>query len=223
VEALVRWPSREFGMVSPGEFIPLAEETGLIGPLGEWVLQTACSQNCAWQQAGLPPLRVAVNVSSHQVRKPGMVEAVARALRHSGLHPGHLELEITESALLGDEPSVVETLSGLKQLGVRLTLDDFGTGYSSLSHLVRFPIDWLKVDQAFVRGIGKDPQASAIVAAVVAMAHRLKLGVTAEGVETEEQAEFLRAEGCDHLQGFLFSRPIEASALAPLLRRRKGD
>jgi EAL domain-containing protein (putative c-di-GMP-specific phosphodiesterase class I) len=147
-----------------------------------------------------------------------MVETVERALRESGLDPERLELEITESALIGDEPGVVETLNGLKSLGVRLALDDFGTGYSSLSYLVRFPIDALKIDRSFVRGIGSDEQAGAIIAAVVAMAHRLHLSVTAEGVETEEQESFLRAEGCDTLQGFRFSRPVEAEALDTLLR-----
>ncbi len=152
------------------------------------------------------------------MRKPGTVEIVERVLRESQLDPNRLELEITESALIGDEPGVVETLDGLKRLGIRLALDDFGTGYSSLSYLVRFPIDTLKIDRSFVSRIGTDEQAQAIIAAVVAMAHRLDLSVTAEGVETPEQEAFLRAEGCDVLQGFLFSRPIEPDALFTLLQ-----
>jgi diguanylate cyclase (GGDEF)-like protein len=220
VEALVRWSSPEYGMVSPGEFIPLAEETGLIGTLGEWVLRTACFQLRAWQQAELPPLRLAVNVSSHQVMKPGLVELVEQALRDSELAPDCLELEITESAILGDDPCAVETLTELKRRGIRLALDDFGTGYSSLSHLVRFPIDALKIDRSFVKGLGSEGEASAIVAAIVAMAYRLKLIVIAEGVETAEQETLLRTEGCDLLQGFRIARPTDADALTSLLRER---
>jgi diguanylate cyclase (GGDEF)-like protein/PAS domain S-box-containing protein len=218
VEALARWTSEECGPVPPNEFIPLAEETGLIDTLGEWALRTACAQGCAWDRAGFRPLQLSVNISSHQVRKPETVEIVERALRESCLDPGRLELEITESALIGDEPGVVETLDGLKRLGIRLALDDFGTGYSSLSYLVRFPIDTLKIDRSFVSRIGTDEQSRAIIAAVVAMAHRLDLSVTAEGVETPEQEAFLRAEGCDFLQGYLFSRPIEPNALFALLQ-----
>jgi diguanylate cyclase (GGDEF)-like protein len=217
VEALARWTSEECGPVPPNEFIPLAEETGLIESLGTWALHTACTQGRAWDRAGLHPLRVNVNISSHQVRKPGTVEIVERVLRESQLDPSRLELEITESALIGDEPGVGETLDGLKRLGIRLALDDFGTGYSSLSYLVRFPIDTLKIDRSFVSRIGADEQAQGIIAAVVAMAHRLNLSVTAEGVETPEQEAFLRAEGCDVLQGYLFSRPIEPDALFTLL------
>jgi diguanylate cyclase (GGDEF)-like protein len=218
VEALARWTSEECGPVPPNEFIPLAEETGLIETLGEWALRTACAQGRGWDQAGLDPLRVSVNISSQQVRKPGTVEIVERVLRESHLDPSRLELEITESVLIGDEPGVSETLDGLKRLGIRLALDDFGTGYSSLSYLVRFPIDTIKIDRSFVSRIGTDEQAQAIVAAVVAMAHRMNLSVTAEGVETPEQEAFLRAEGCDVLQGYLFSRPIEPDALFTLLQ-----
>jgi EAL domain-containing protein (putative c-di-GMP-specific phosphodiesterase class I) len=221
VEALIRWQSPEFGLVMPGEFIPVAEETDVITRIGEWVLRTACAQNQAWQQAGLPPLRLAANISSRQVRKPGLCDTVEAVLQESGLDPSLLELEITESALIGDEPSVVDNLNRVKRLGVRLALDDFGTGYSSLSHLVRFPIDTLKIDLSFVQRIGIERQADAIIAAVVAMAHRLQLDVTAEGVETWEQEQFLRAEGCDEFQGFLFSRAVEPDALAALLRPKK--
>jgi diguanylate cyclase (GGDEF)-like protein len=223
VEALARWRCGDFGPVSPAEFIPLAEESGLIAQLGEWVLRKACSQIRSWQQAGLPPLRVAVNVSSQQVRRPGFVKTVERALVDSRLDPQHLELEITESALLGNEPAVLETLAGIKAMGIQLALDDFGTGYSSLSHLVRFPIDVLKIDRSFVKNLGADENAGAIVSAVVAMAHRLHLRVTAEGVETEDQARMLRAVGCDLLQGYLFSRPLEAGAVEALLRGAEAD
>ena len=220
-EALVRWSSRELGSLSPAEFIPIAEETGLIAPLGEWVLRTACDQVMAWERSGTPPIEISVNVSSHQLR-PAMLEIVQRALSDSGLEASRLELEITESAIIGDDPSVGDTLNGLKELGVRLALDDFGTGYSSLSHLARFPIDTLKIDQSFVKTIGSDEQSDAIIAAVVAMGRRLKLRVVAEGVETEQQREFLEAEGCDVLQGYLLGRPMGADDLAALLRNR-GD
>ena len=216
VEALLRWDSPELGSISPAEFIPVAEESGRIGDLGEWVLRTACAKVKELQSIA-PQLRVSVNVSSHQVRKPGLPDLVDRALRHAGLDPADLELEITESALLGNEDCVVETLNELKEIGVRLALDDFGTGYSSLSHLVHFPIDTLKIDQSFVRDIG-GPQSGVVIAAVMAMAHRLQLSVTAEGVETREQEEFLRNEGCDSFQGYRFSKPIPPDALEPLLR-----
>lgn len=218
-EALVRWRSPDYGMIHPADFIPLAEESGLIVPLGEWVLRTACGQARVWRDAGLPEIRIAVNVSSHQVRKGGLLETVERALRHARLDASILEVEITESALIGDAPEVLETLRGLRSMGVRLALDDFGTGYSSLSHLVRFPFDALKIDRCFVNEIGTQGQGNAIIAAVVAMAQRLQLTVTAEGVETPEQREFLRIEGCDLLQGFLTGRPVEPDALEALLRQ----
>ncbi len=220
-EALLRWNSPEFGSVSPGEFISIAEESGLIGELGEWVLRTACAQVQRWRTAH-PDLRIAVNVSSHQVRKPGLPQIVDAALRDSGLDPAHLELEITESALLGNEACVVNTLNQLKDMGVRLALDDFGTGFSSLSHLVHFPIDTLKIDQSFVHDIG-GPQSGVVIAAVLAMAHRLQLSVTAEGVETREQEEFLRTEGCDRFQGYRFSRPLSPEAFEALLRGQHHD
>ncbi len=222
MEALVRWRSPDHGLVAPRDFIPLAEETGMIVPLGEWVLRKACSQIGIWREAGLPALRVAVNVSSHQVQKGDLVETVERALRDSRLDPKRLEIEITESALIGDEPQIAETLTRLRKMGVRLALDDFGTGYSSLSHLVQFPIDTLKIDQSFVKNLGISQQADAVIAAVVSMGHHLKLDVTAEGVETMEQEQFLRDQGCDTFQGYLFSRPVEADAMAALLGQKKS-
>ena len=210
-EALLRWPHPELGLIPPAQFLPLAEETDLIVPIGEWVLRTACAQTRVWHEAGLPELRIAVNVSSHQVHKGGLREAVERALRDARLDASLLEIEITESALIGDAPEVVETLSGLRRLGVRIALDDFGTGYSSLSSLKRFPIDELKVDRSFVSGVPGDADGEAIVTAIIAMAHGLGLSVVAEGVETDAQLAFLKDRGCDEFQGYFFSKPIPVS------------
>jgi diguanylate cyclase (GGDEF)-like protein/PAS domain S-box-containing protein len=212
MEALVRWRSEEFGLLQPKEFVPLAEEVGLIGSLGEEILRKACEQAGCWRRQGLPPLRLAVNVSSQQIRCPELLGIVERALRDADLDPAHIELEITESALLADESTVLDNLRALKEWGVRVALDDFGTGFSSLSHLVRFPIDVLKIDQTFVHGIGRSRQADAIVSTVVAIAHRLGLEAVAEGVETEEQERYLREEGCDLLQGFRIARPLTREA-----------
>jgi EAL domain-containing protein (putative c-di-GMP-specific phosphodiesterase class I) len=223
VEALLVWDSPTLGNVSPAEFVPLAEEIGLVPALGRFALERACLQARTWSEAGLPALRLSVNVSSVQLRQPGLEAQVQEALRASGLPPERLELEITESALLGDEPEVVETLRAIHASGVRLALDDFGTGYSSLSHLVRFPIDVLKIDRSFVTEIGRGTQGRSIVAAVIAMARRLGLCVVAEGVETEAQAEFLRAEGCDLLQGYHLARPMSGDALGVMLRRSAAD
>jgi diguanylate cyclase (GGDEF)-like protein len=218
VEALVRWQSPEFGLLYPNEFIPLAEECGVIENLGEWVLKTACAQVRSWKGQGLSPLRLSVNISSRQFRKPGIAQIVEEALASNGLASRSLELEITESAIIGEEPNVIESLNSLKELGVGLALDDFGTGYSSLTHLIRFPIDRIKIDRSFVSRIGQDPQSDAIVAALVGMAHRLGLSVTGEGVETEEQESFLRDEDCDILQGFRIGRPGDAATVAKLAR-----
>jgi diguanylate cyclase (GGDEF)-like protein len=218
VEALVRWRSEEFGLVTPEEFIPLAEDTGLIESLGEWVLRSAFTQQRAWLDAGLEPGRLAVNVSSRQLVRPELVRRVRALLEECSLEPDAIELEITEGVLMDDEPAVLEALHSLKELGVRLALDDFGTGYSSLSRLFRFPIDILKIDQTFVREIGTDSKPDAIIAAVVAMARRLRLVVTAEGVETEHQRSFLCSEGCDRLQGYLIAPPLEAGPAGELIR-----
>ena len=222
VEALARWQSPDLGLVAPGEFIPLAEESDLILSLGEWALRTACAQQRLWQAGGLGEARMAVNVSSRQVRKGGFAETVERVLQDTGLDPSTLELEITESAFLGDERNAVETLRQLRSMGLRLALDDFGTGYSSLSHLTRFPIDTLKIDGSFVGQMDEDPHANAVVAAVIAMAKRLHLTVIAEGVETAAQEESLREEGCHLVQGFLRSRPVEAAVAEELLRRSRA-
>jgi EAL domain-containing protein (putative c-di-GMP-specific phosphodiesterase class I) len=217
VEALLRWHHPERGLVGPNEFIPLLEETSLICPVGEWVLRTACAQGVAWQQAGLPALRIAVNLSAHQFRSQGLVERVGRILRETGLDPQLLELELTEGVLMESTRATSTTLAMLKQLGVRIAIDDFGTGYSSLSYLKRFPIDKLKIDRSFVREITTDSNDAAIVRAVITMGHSLGLGIVAEGVESAEQLGFLNIQGCDEYQGFFFSRPIPAEEVVALL------
>jgi EAL domain-containing protein (putative c-di-GMP-specific phosphodiesterase class I)/CheY-like chemotaxis protein len=218
MEALLRWQSPELGLVSPAGFIPLAEETGLIVPIGEWVMKTACAQNRAWQAAGLSPLTMAVNLSPRQFRQEGLAETVARILRETGLEPRYLELEIVESLIMHDVQSATLILKKLKELGVQLTMDDFGTGYSSLSYLKQFPFDKMKIDQSFVREITSDPDSAAIVRTIIAMAHSLHLRVVAEGVETEGQLSYLRSHGCEEMQGFYFSRPVPSGAFEQLLR-----
>ncbi|MCK9387983.1 MAG: EAL domain-containing protein [Sulfuritalea sp.] len=221
VEALVRWQCPERGLVAPNEFIPLAEETGLIVPLGDWVLRTACLQNKAWQEAGLAPISMAVNLSAVQFAAQDVVELAGRVLQETGLDPAYLELELTESAAMVDAEAFINTTKKLKGLAITLTIDDFGTGFSSLSYLKRFAIDRLKIDQSFVRDITFDPNSSAIALAVIALSHSLKLTVIAEGVETEAQLNFLRARGCDEMQGFYFSRPVPAAEFELLLRAHR--
>jgi diguanylate cyclase (GGDEF)-like protein len=216
-EALLRWQSPELGLVSPGRFIPLAEETGLVVPIGEWVLRTACAQNRTWQQAGLPALTVATNLSARQFRHHDLIATVARALEESGLEPRWLELEIIESMVMQDVEAAVAMAQELKKLGVQLTMDDFGTGYSSLSYLRRFPFDKLKIDISFVREITTDPGSAAIARTIIAMAHNLGLRAIAEGVESEGQLGYLRAQGCDEMQGFFFSKPVPAAEFERLL------
>jgi PAS domain S-box-containing protein len=217
VEALIRWKHPELGMVPPSQFIPVAEETGLIVPIGDWVLETACRHNHAWQKAGYPPVHVAVNIASPHFRQGGLMDSVARALRDTGLDPRWLELEVTESMLMQSVDTTLETLFKLKDMGVRLAIDDFGTGYSSLSYLKRFPLDTLKIDRSFVKDLPRDAEDAAIAKAIIAMARSLKLAVVAEGVETAEQLAFLQQHGCDLVQGFLFSRPVPADEFAALL------
>jgi diguanylate cyclase (GGDEF)-like protein/PAS domain S-box-containing protein len=219
MEALLRWESPELGPVAPDNFIPLAEETGLIAPIGEWVLRTACAQNRSWQQAGHSPLTMAVNLSPRQFRQEGLVETVGRILRETDLEARHLEVEIVESLLMHDLDETLAILKGLKALGVRLTMDDFGTGYSSLSYLKRFPFDRMKIDKSFVRDVTSDSDSAAIVRAIIAMAHSLNLGVIAEGIETEEQLGHLRSQGCDEMQGFYFSRPVPPAEFEQMLRK----
>jgi diguanylate cyclase (GGDEF)-like protein len=214
VEALLRWQRNDGRMVAPDNFIPLAEETGLIVPIGEWVLQTACRQNRAWQEAGLPPVKMAVNLSARQFHQENLESTVASALAISDLDPRWLELEVTETAIMHDPEEAAATLNKFKEMGVSLAVDDFGTGYSSLNYLKRFPLNRLKIDRAFVSEIDTNQDDGAIATAVIALGHSLRLEVTAEGVETAPQLEFLRRNGCDQIQGYYFSRPLTAEALA---------
>ena len=219
VEALVRWTDGDGQSVSPAEFIPIAEEAGLIADLGGWVLDTACRQARAWQDEGFAPIRMSVNISVHQLRRAGIVDAIDQVLFESKLAAGCLELEITESSMLDENPNISAAIGRLTEMGIGLALDDFGTGYSSLSALQRFPIERLKIDRSFVAGIGGNANDDALVSAIVALAKRLSLDVVAEGVETEEQARFLTDLGCRELQGYLFSRPLPAAEVAGLLPR----
>ena len=214
-EALLRWQHPERGLLAPLEFIGLAEETGLIVPIGAWALETACTQAAHWQTHQLdgPPLAISVNLSPRQLNEPALPDQVHRILQRSGLQPGTLWLEITETTLMHDTPSVASALRALQAQGIHLAIDDFGTGYSSLSHLKRFPIDALKIDQTFIHGLGRDPDDSAIVTAVIHLAHALGLTCTAEGVETAHQLAELRTLGCEHAQGHLFAHPQPATAL----------
>jgi diguanylate cyclase (GGDEF)-like protein len=218
VEALMRWEHPDLGAISPAKFIPLAEESGLIVPLGEWGLFEACRQARAWQQAGLPPIPVAINLSAIQFRQPKLPEMVAKALREAELSAQYLELELTESVLMQQAEAGMASVQSLWGLGLRLCIDDFGTGYSSLSYLRRFPIHRLKIDVSFMRDITTDAGAAAITSAIIAMGKSLKLRVLAEGVETQEQLALLQAQGCDEIQGYYFCRPLPADELAKLLR-----
>lgn len=221
VEALLRWHHPELGNISPADFIPVAEESGLILALGEWVLFEACRQQRKWQEQGLPPLSMAVNVSARQFRGQNLAGLVSEAMRETGMDPHYLELELTESILMTgdsyDQAQVLTTLNRLRALGVQLSIDDFGTGYSSLSYLKRFPVDALKIDRSFVRDIPHDKDDTAIATAIIAMGHSLELKVVAEGVEQPEQAAFLRSLGCDESQGFFYSPAVPANQLAALL------
>jgi diguanylate cyclase (GGDEF)-like protein len=234
VEALLRWNDPELGSVTPKEFIPVAEETGLIVPLGAWVIREACRQGAEWHKAGLPPLRVSVNVSTEQFRREDLVATVAGALEETGFDPNLLELEITESLMLQDDEATATLLRELRAMGMRIALDDFGTGYSSLSYLARYPLDVLKLDRSLVRDLTVDPHARGVATAVISMAHALELRVVAEGVDQADQLSFLREQGCDEFQGFLFAGALEAAEIAervrpeeeedvPLLAFREGD
>ncbi len=218
MEALVRWQHPEQGLVPPGMFIPAAEVSGLIVPLGTWVLHTACAQNKAWQMAGFKPVCVAVNLSARQFAQQDLVELVTRTLQETGLDANYLELELTESMIMHDAEATIATLKQLKAIGVKFSIDDFGTGYSSLSYLKRFPIDFLKIDQSFVRDITTDPDDAAITRTIISMAHDLGHKVIAEGVETAEQKSFLQLHHCDEMQGYFFSKPVPAAQFGLLLQ-----
>jgi len=220
VEALLRWRHAELGMLSPGQFIHIAEETGAIVPIGEWVLKTACAEAKAWQQAGLPHLNLAVNLSARQFRDSQLAGKVAATLAATGLAPQFLELEITESVIMGETGHTINVLTQLTDLGVRVSIDDFGTGYSSLAYLKRFPVHKLKIDRSFVRDIHSDRDDAAIVQAIITLAKTLDLGVLAEGVETSDQLAFLENLGCDQYQGFYFTPALPATDLLELLRAK---
>ncbi len=220
-EALLRWEHPNLGLISPGEFIPLAEETGLIVPIGEWVLKTACKQNQSWQAKGYDPIRVTVNLSARQFQHEDLVEMVKETLKEAGLPPTSLEMELTESLIMHSADRSVTILRDLSAMGIKLAIDDFGTGYSSLNYLKRFPIHTLKIDHSFIRDISTDPDDAAIVRAIISMAHSLKIEVVAESVETQEQLEFLKSNHCNKIQGFIFSRPVPAEAFEQLLAQKK--
>jgi diguanylate cyclase (GGDEF)-like protein/PAS domain S-box-containing protein len=222
MEALIRWNKSGSEMISPAKFIPVAEETGLILPIGEWVLRVACAQCNAWTEEGLSPVFMAVNLSARQFQQQNVVEMVNRILNETGLKPNYLELELTESILMKREDVTNKTLHKLNAMGVRLSIDDFGTGYSSLSYLKRFPIDKLKIDQSFIQDVVSDPDNAAIVAAIITLGHSLGLKVIAEAVETREQLEFLRSIECDEMQGYLFSRPLTSDQATKVLLERKS-
>jgi diguanylate cyclase (GGDEF)-like protein/PAS domain S-box-containing protein len=223
VEALIRWQRGDGGLVPPAQFVPIAEESGLIRQIGRWVMREACKQARAWQKAGLPALPIAVNVSAVEFREKGFVESVRRILSETGLAARYLELELTEGVLMEDAESTAAVLQELKRMGMHLAVDDFGTGYSSLSYLRQFPIDVLKIDQSFVRQITADPEDSKIVSAIINMGKSLKQLVVAEGIETQEQLTFLQAGQCTEGQGYLFSRPVAAEQFAELLQMGLGE
>lgn len=224
VEALVRWMHPEKGLIPPGKFINIAEESSLIVSIGEWILRTACRQNKAWQDESLPHIRMAVNLSARQFRESRLVDVVASAMADAGLalHSDNLELELTESIIMHDVEGAIDTLNKLHAMGIRLSIDDFGTGYSSLSYLKRFPINTLKIDQSFIRDITVDTEDAAIAATVIMLGHNLKMRVIAEGVETAGQLEFLREMKCDEIQGYYFSQPVPAEELGKMLKENRG-
>ncbi|HEX5966358.1 MAG TPA: EAL domain-containing protein, partial [Pyrinomonadaceae bacterium] len=217
MEALVRWNHPSLGLLYPKEFIALAEDSGLIIQLGDWVLRTACEQSMAWQDAGLAPMRLSVNFSARQFQQPTFISSVAEILKATNLDPRWLELELTESSIMKDPEQAIEKLHEFKLMGIKVAIDDFGTGYSSLNYLKRFPIDTLKIDRSFVADVCKDPHDTAIVRAIITLGHALDLTVVAEGVETQEQLQYLSSLDCDVLQGFLFSKSLSASAFEELL------
>jgi EAL domain-containing protein (putative c-di-GMP-specific phosphodiesterase class I) len=217
-EALLRWQHPEKGLVSPLDFIPVLEETGLIVPVGEWIVAEVCRQIALWQGAGIQPRPVAINLSARQFQEEGLLESVRRALSGTGIDASLIQFEITESLIMKDPERAANSLRSLRDAGFKLSVDDFGTGYSSLAYLKRFPLDALKIDRAFVREVDANSDDAAIALAIIGMAHSLKLKVIAEGVETESQLNFLRERGCDEIQGFYFSRPLPAAGATEALR-----
>lgn len=219
LEALVRWQHPTRGLVSPAKFIPIAEDNGLIISIGEWILRTACAQNRAWQLAGIPPIRMSVNLSARQFEAPNLVEIVKQTLKETELQASYLELEVTESFLMSDIQRSIQTLKELRDLGIWLALDDFGTGYSSLNYLKRFPVNMLKIDRSFVQDVTSNPDSAAVTDAIIALAKSLQLKITAEGVETQEQLEYLQKRGCHEGQGFYFGIPAPAEKITDILKQ----
>jgi len=217
VEALIRWQHPDLGLVSPLEFIPLLEETGLILPVGEWVIRTACRQTREWLDAGFPPLTMAVNLSARQFRQANLVEMIEQILHEFNIPPALLELELTESVVMDNIEETVETLQKLKRLGLKIAIDDFGTGVSSLGYLKHFPVDTLKISHDFVLNLPTDSVDASIASAVISLARNMQLSSVAEGVENQGQMDFLRSQDCERIQGFLFSRPIPPDQMTTLL------
>ena len=222
VEALIRWNSPDNGLISPARFIPVAEESGLIVPIGTWVLREACQQAREWQEAGISPFVMAVNLSAVQFRHHDLINSVINALVLSDLDSQWLELELTESILIQDAETTLDAIRRLKALGIKLSVDDFGTGYSSLTYLKRFEVDKLKIDQSFVRDLADDPEDAAIVRAIIQMAHSLRLRTIAEGVESEDLANLLRVFHCDEIQGYWLARPMPPRELEDFLRAHQA-
>jgi EAL domain-containing protein (putative c-di-GMP-specific phosphodiesterase class I) len=219
MEALLRWQHPERGMIQPDHFIPVAEDTGLIVSIGEWVLKTACAQTRAWQQAGFTDISMAVNVSPKQLHSNHFEHSLSKILQETGLDAQYLDLEVTEGAVMQEPEKIILTLKRLKEIGVKLSMDDFGTGYSSLSYLKRFPFDHLKIDKAFINDIPNNIEDETLVLTIIAMAHNFKLKVIAEGVETQAQVAFLSEKKCDEIQGYYFSKPLPAHAAIQLLEK----
>jgi EAL domain-containing protein (putative c-di-GMP-specific phosphodiesterase class I) len=222
-EALIRWRHPQFGLLPPGRFIAIAQECGLIVPIGRWVLREACRQARAWQAAGWPPLSVAVNICAAELRAPGFVAGVREILKETGLEPRYLELELTDTAVMDDSRSVSEMLRELKEIGVLLALDDFGTGHTSLTHLKGLAIDALNIDQSFLRDLATHEDGVSVLTSMIAMGKNLNMQVVAKGVETQEQLQILQHHGCPQAQGFYFSRPVPAVELPQLLRRTQTE
>ncbi|HSW93864.1 MAG TPA: bifunctional diguanylate cyclase/phosphodiesterase [Gammaproteobacteria bacterium] len=221
VEALIRWENPEMGLITPSRFIPLAEETGLIMPIGEWVLREACQTNQAWQTEGYEPISIAVNLSAKQFQHPNIAELVKTILSESGMDPKYLELEITETAVMEDVEAAITKLNDIKKMGVQISIDDFGTGYTSISYLKKFPINGLKIDQSFIKDIPENANNTAITSAIIALAHTLGMKVVAEGVETAGQLQYLTDNKCDIVQGYYLSRPLPEQKIVLQLVRKK--
>ena len=222
MEALLRWNHPQHGFITPDDFIPLAEETGLIGPIGEWVLGTACRQANEWANEGLPALKISVNVSSRQLMHGLSGETIARQLEESGLPPASLTLEITESLFIGDSPEAIAWLGDIRELGISLSIDDFGTGFSSLSYLKDIPADFVKIDRSFIIGLTENSEDRAMVKAIVSLAHAMGFQTVVEGIETVEQLDFLKPLGCGYVQGFYYSKPLSADEFSEFLKDFKS-